>query len=235
MYIYLIYQITDTHVPPEDGKAVRSNFKTLMGYVSNNPADLLVLTGDLPGEDGNKEVYEWMKEQLPENQLTYVIPGNHDDDENLFEAFGEDICVNREFFHTLSLDEIDIVFTNSGSGVLPTDQLDYLSSDAIRQHSVLFTHYPTRKISDGFMDLTYPLKNQAQADKAITGSKIDHVFCGHFHTEFMSLGEYDLHVTPSPAFDIDLHDAEIRLSKSRVPIRKIEIDGTKVTTEVVYL
>jgi 3',5'-cyclic AMP phosphodiesterase CpdA len=231
----IIYQITDTHVPPEEGKPVRANFVALMDFVARNPADLLVLTGDLPGEDGNKEVYEWMKEQLPENQLTYVIPGNHDDDENLFDAFGEDICVNREFFHTLPLDEIDLVFTNSGSGILPPEQLDYLSSEVIRQHSVLFTHYPTRKISDGFMDSTYPLKNHDQADTAISRSKIDHVFCGHFHTEHASEGNYNLHVTPSPAFEIDLNDPEIKISKGRVPIRKIQIDGSTVSTEVIYL
>ncbi len=231
----VFYQITDTHVPPEDGKPVRLNFLALMDYVAKNPADLLVLTGDLPGEDGSREIYEWMKAQLPANQKTVVIPGNHDDNRNLFEVFGEEMCVNHEFFHTLSLDEIDVVFTDSSSGTLPTVQLDCLSSAAIRKHSVLFTHYPTRKVSDGFMDSTYPLNNLGQVDATICNSKIDHVFCGHFHTEHQSLGAYDLHITPSPAFEVDLYSTEIKLSRARVPLRKIEIDGTKTTTEVIYL
>ena len=231
----VIYQITDTHVPPEAGKPVRNNFLTLMEYVSNHPADLLVITGDLPGEDGSKEIYMWMKAQLPVDQKTYVIPGNHDDDKNLFEAFGEEICVNQDFFHTLKLDEIDVVFSNSGSGTFPLPQLDYLKSNEIRDHSVLFTHYPTRKISDGFMDTTYPMKDLTQVDEAISNSRIDHVFCGHFHTEFKSTGDYILHVTPSPAFEVGLHDVEINLSRARIPIRRIEIDGISTKTEMIYL
>jgi 3',5'-cyclic AMP phosphodiesterase CpdA len=231
----VIYQITDTHVPPEAGKPVRLNFQALMEYVAENPADLLVLTGDLPGEDGSKEIYEWIKKQLPAGQKTYVIPGNHDNEENLFEIFGEEICVNREFFHTMSLEEIDVVFTNSGSQTFPPDQLDHLSSEDIRQHSILFTHYPTRKISDGFMDLNYALKNVAEANQAIAKSKVDHVFCGHFHTDFVARGDYDLYVTPSPAFEVDPHEPEIKLSKGGVPIRKIRINGTSVETEVIYL
>ncbi len=228
-----IYQITDTHVPHEPGKQTRQNFVELMQYVRRNPADILVITGDLPDTDGNKEIYEWMKAQLPPGQKTHVIPGNHDNDANLFEAFGEDICVNPDFFHTINLEEIDIVFTNTGSGEFPLQQLRHLTR--VRSHSVMFTHYPTRKISGGFMDMTYPLAHLVEVDEAIAKSNIQHVFCGHFHTEHKAVAGYDLHITPSPAFEVDLHDAELKRGKARIPIRKIEIKGTTTQTEVIYL
>lgn len=229
----LIYQITDTHVSHEEDKLTRKKFVELMEYVGKNPADILVITGDLPGEDGDIDIYRWMRSQLPAGQRTCVIPGNHDNDANLYEAFGEEICVNSDFFHTIELEEIDIVFTNTGSGNFPLLQLRHLAR--VRSHSVLFTHYPTRKISDGYMDTTYPLEHLLEVDAAIAGSNISHVFCGHFHTDHKAVAEYDLHVTPSPAFEVNLHESELSVSKARLPIRRIEINGTVTRTEVMYL
>ncbi len=231
----VIYQITDTHVPLEAENPVKTNFLILMDYVRQNPADLLVITGDLPGEDGNKQVYQWMKAQLPQDQKTYVIPGNHDDDANLYAIFGKDICVNTSFFHTLALDEIDLVFTNTGSGRFPPDQLKYLENESIRDKSVVFTHYPTKKISNGFMDTNYPLQDICEADAVLRRSNIAHVFCGHFHTEHETLGGYELHVTPSPAFEVALNEVELNRSRGRIPLRRIEIEGTSTRSEVIYL
>ncbi len=229
----LIYQITDTHIPHESDATAAKNFVTIMDYVLENPADLLVLSGDLPRKDGNKDIYRWIKSNFPAGQKTYVIPGNHDNAGNLFEVFGEEICVNKDFFHTLALDELDVVFTNTGSGQFPPEQLEHLNH--VRQGSVLFTHYPTRKISDGFMDSTYPLDSVSEVDSAISKSKIQHVFCGHFHTDHSTCAAYDLHVTPSPAFEVNLHDPEINVTSARIPIRKIAITDANLTTEVIYL
>jgi len=231
----VIYQITDTHVPHESDNPVKKNFLILMDYIRQNPADLLVITGDLPGEDGCKDIYGWMKAQLPEDQKTYVIPGNHDDDVNLYEAFGEKICVNPEFFHTMALEDIDVVFTNTGSGRFPRDQLEHLENESIRNQSIVFTHYPTKKLSGGFMDKTYALQGIPEVDAVLKRSNIAHVFCGHFHTEHEAVGGYELHVTPSPAFEVDLNEVELKLSRGRIPLRRIEIDGTSTRSEVIYL
>ncbi len=229
----LIYQITDTHIPHESDATAAKNFLTIMDFVLDNPADLLVISGDLPRKDGNKEIYHWIKSKLPLDQKTYVIPGNHDDDENLFEVFGTEICVNVNFFHTLALEKLDLVFANTGSGRFPPEQLAHL--DSVRQGSVLFTHYPTRKVSDGFMDSTYPLASVDKVDIAISRSKVQHVFCGHFHTDHSDCLGYDLHITPSPAFEVDLHSPEINVTPPGIPIRRIEIVDSDLSTEVIYL
>jgi len=231
----VIYQITDTHVPLEEDHIASINFQILMDFVRQNPADLLVISGDLPGEDGSEEVYRWMKNQIPTSQDTSVIPGNHDDPDSMYSIFGDDMCGNREFLFTRKLDQIDVLFTNTGSTVFPDDHLGYIRNPSVREGSILFTHFPTQKVSSGFMDLNYPLGNITEAHTTILKSNISHVFCGHFHTEHKVQGSYDLHLTPSPAFTVDLHSSEIVLGKPRVPIRKIEITGKDVTSSIIYI
>lgn len=231
----VIYQITDPHIPLDDDDPVQKNYLRLMQYVTENPADLLVITGDLPavGQDGSARVYQWIKSKIPSGQKTYVIPGNHDDSATMYAEFGEEFCGNADFCFSLPLDEIDLVFSNTGSGKFPREQLNYLQQS--RENSILFTHYPTRKISDGYMDITYPLGNIPETHSAISSSPIGYVFCGHFHTHYSILDGYELNVTPSPAFDMDLNKKKPTVSPPRIPVCRIEISGSDVSSKVIYL
>ncbi len=65
-----IYQITDTHVGLEDDNVARKNCLVLMDYVSQNPVDFLLITGDLPNVDGSTEIYAWRKSKIPAAQKT---------------------------------------------------------------------------------------------------------------------------------------------------------------------
>ena len=231
----LIYQVTDTHVDEDPGTTASRNFTTLMQYVAEHTADLLVISGDLPGEDGSKAIYEWMKSQIPASQPTLVIPGNHDDSAALFEVFESDHNTRRDFFEHRPLSDIDLLFANTESTYLPKEQLDRICAGNIRPGSILFIHHPTREVSGGFMDLTYPLKNWQEVHAALDASKINHVFCGHYHTEAVLQSQYDLYVTPSPAFKVDPDSVEIKISAPDVPLRKIQIDDNAVSTEMVFL
>ncbi len=230
----LIYQITDTHISPEDSPA-NAHFEILMTYVRDHPADHLVISGDLPGVDGSAEIYEWMRSRLPPGQDVIVIPGNHDDPSALYTVFGESVCRNREFLHHIELEKIDVVFTNSGSGEFPAHHFTYLTEASIREGSILFTHYPTRRVSEGFMDTTWPLRRIEQTDESLSGSVIAHVFCGHYHTALDVPGHYHLHITPSPAFEVDLHAVDPVFLPARIPLRRIRISGSQVSTDVLYL
>ncbi|HIG44158.1 MAG TPA: hypothetical protein EYQ14_27025 [Gammaproteobacteria bacterium] len=234
-FMTTIYQITDTHVSLVSRNLVLENFLVLMDYIAQHPADLLVISGDLPGEDGNPEVYAWMKSQLPAGQKTHVIPGNHDNAANLYSVFGAEICGNKDFLFTVELEAIDLIFTNTGSGSFPAEHLDYIQRDHIRDNSVLFTHYPTKTLSAGFMDSNYSLSNIKEADDAIRQSRINTVFCGHFHTEHTVKDGYELNITPSPAFCVALHEKEPRITRARIPLRKIEVSGNSTTSTIVYL
>lgn len=231
----LIYQITDIHIPIEgDGEEhFRDNFLTIMAYIRQNPPDLLVITGDLAFDQ--PDAYEWTREQLPASVDYVVIPGNHDNSTDLFNAFPNAHVINEDFYFTLATDDIDLVFANSAAESIPHDQLEKLGSAAIRPGSMLFVHHPTKVLSAGFMDLTYQLRHVQHADRVISAGNIKHVFCGHFHCEHEIHDDYSLYLTPSPAFEINLHNPKFTLEPTRIPIRRIEVEGRQVTTSVIDL
>ena len=231
----VIYQVTDTHIPVFGNLGVRENFLALMEHTRKAAPDLLAITGDLPGEDGSRAAYEWMRSVIPDEIPCIVIPGNHDDTDVLFDVFGGGLNQNSAFFEKIRLEEIDLLFANTASTWLPDDQLEALTDKDIRPGSILFLHHPTRKIADGSMDRVYPLQNREEVDAALLSSQLRHVFCGHFHTEFTIEGDYDLHVTPSPAFDVSLESVEPLIAPPRIPLREIVVEGATVTTRVIYL
>ena len=230
----LIYQITDIHIPFEGQEQIRDNFLKIMAYTRQHPPDLLVITGDLSYGD-QPAVCDWINEQLPGNCPYVVIPGNHDNAADLLDSFGDALVINPDFYFSIPADEIDLLFANSGSESIPPGQLAMLSATQIRPGSILFVHHPTKVLSSGYMDLTYPLKNLNEADAVISASHIEHVFCGHFHSEFEVHADYSLYVTPSPAFEINLDSPDFKPEKTRIPIRRIEIEGAEVTTSLIDL
>ena len=85
------------------------------------------------------------------------------------------------------------------------------------------------------MDINYPLQNIEETGQALANSNIGHVFCGHYHTDHHSSEGYNLHVTPSPAFELDLYEPEFTFGQTRVPLRHIDIQGTTVSTRLIEL
>ena len=63
-----ILQITDLHIGGvhEDtfGVDVRKNFDTILEKARKSAPDLIVITGDLCFETGNKEIYYWIHSKL---------------------------------------------------------------------------------------------------------------------------------------------------------------------------
>ena len=230
----IIYQITDLHVSSEEDEQARVHFLQIIDFIRKAPPDLLVITGDLALPDGS-ESYTWIKDHLPDDVDYVVIPGNHDDCNKLFDVFHNSIVPSPDFFFTIALDEIDLIFANTSTGSLPQIQLQYIRSNTFRENSILFLHHPTKVLSNGFMDLNYPLKDIALVDEIISQSHIKYVFCGHFHTEYEVQEKYTLYVTPSPAFEINLHAEKFTFEKTRIPIRLINIGHRQVTTSVKYL
>jgi Icc protein len=231
----LIYQITDPHIPQEGRDEIKLNFHKIIDYMIGNPPDLLVITGDLSFPDGS-ESYQWIKDNLPKDIDSIIVPGNHDDGTKLYAVFKDtSLIINESFCFAKPLDKIDLIFANTSTGCLPDNNIELIMNDAIREGSVLFLHHPTAKLSEGFMDLNYQLEDVDRINGIISKSKIKHVFCGHFHTEYSVHSSYYLHVTPSPAFEINLHSRELLVEKTRVPFRIINVLDDKVSTEMKYL
>ena len=231
----VIHQVTDIHIPVSGDMTVRQNFRQIMAYVAERAPDLLVISGDLPGEDGSREVYEWIKSELPADIPCLILPGNHDNPELLFEIFQSDLNRDPSFFEKMQLDDIDVLFANTATDVLPEAQIVAIQDSAVREGSVLFLHHPTEVVSAGFMDKVHALKNRDATGNAIRSSNVKHVFCGHFHTEGMVSNGYDLYVTPSPAFEVGGTITDPAFLPPRLPLREIVIDGRSLETRVIYL
>ena len=226
-----LLQITDTHVPLDPEKRAHRNFLKQIEFVGHYKPNILVISGDLPAEDGSKEIYSLMAQALPLEQEVVIIPGNHDKPEMLYEVFGKERCKTPSFCHVVPLPDIDLVFVDSSSGTLSISQQQTLQG--VRSESILFIHHPTKKLSNGFMDTNYPLQNLSEVDAAIRRSPIAQVFCGHFHCEHTVVEDYALHVTPSAAFRVGLNETEINVSYGGIPLREIIVDGTSVSTQVI--
>ena len=76
--------ITDLHIDNEGilpfDVDVRLRIQRVISYLKNKNYDLIIFGGDLCNIEGNIEIYEWLKKQMDEVDVSYhIIAGNHDD------------------------------------------------------------------------------------------------------------------------------------------------------------
>ena len=150
-----IIQVTDLHIGGSEelpfGIDVRTNFKTILDAVVKIQHDLLVITGDLCYDDGDRKVYRWIKDQLEQYRLNYVVlPGNHDDTEMMVEEFQLQSALQKgELFFTAPDEHPAYVMLNSGPGRLTSTCLELLTDFEVALHNTLIqivaNHYPFLK------------------------------------------------------------------------------------------
>jgi 3',5'-cyclic AMP phosphodiesterase CpdA len=228
-----IHQVTDLHVPDDDGDPrfvhVRENVLRQFSFVESHAPDLLIVSGDLTMRDASDVGCRWVHSNLPDVP-TIVIPGNHDDPHLIQSIFGAEHWPAVRDYADCSL-----VFLDTSSDQLPANQIEFLGDLSPKKPAILFIHHPTKEVSGGFMDVNHPLANRSEVDEVIADSHIDHVFCGHYHTEFEIHDDYHLYVTPSPAFEVDRDSVKPKIGPPRVPLREIVVEGSDVTNRMVYL
>lgn len=227
-----VYQITDLHVPEQGAPAefdhVKSNIKQQLDFIERETPDLLVISGDLSMTDHSVEACEWLKQHIPDVP-TVVIPGNHDDPSLVRQYF-------VDWQRTHEYDHCAILFLDSSACELDQVQLDRLKTFRTKKHGVLFVHHPVCPLGDGFMSRSQALDNLDEANRVVGDSQIDHVFCGHFHNEaHVQANGFKLYLTPSPAFQVSMQHTEFQREPCQPGVRVIEINGTGVSSRVVYL
>lgn len=184
--------------------------------------------------DGSQPACEWLKSILPAPGKVIVMPGNHDELSVLWDVFGPETCVNDEFYFTSQAGGKKLIFADSSSDTLPEVQLEFLRNEG-RESSILFIHHPPDLVSDGFMARNQPLTNHAAVSEVIRSSEITDVFCGHYHNSVdKDCDGFQLHVTPSPAFQIDLHSPEFKPESFEPAVRVIEVDDDSINTWLAY-
>jgi Icc protein len=231
-----IHQISDLHIPDTDNDSrfshIRGNVLRQLSFIQSENPDLLVISGDLTMEDASRAGCEWLSENLPDIP-TVIIPGNHDDPDLVWELFGPTRCVSPRHYGEKIYEDCSIIFLDTSTDYLPVEQRLFLDSLPMRRPTLLFMHHPPTLIGDGFMSTNQPLHNHIEAAQSIKLSAVAHVFCGHFHnrTDLFCDG-FQLHLTPSPAFQIPLHVKKFEMEESQPAVRTITI-GDDVQTELI--
>ncbi len=238
-----IAHITDLHIAEDDSPVrninVRQNFLRVLGSASSFRPDLIVLGGDLAAENGEVGAYQWIKSQLDNIEIPYLItPGNHDDVGNLASFFKSGNPDFQSWDVIWKDDNVIVMGVDSSKGVITDQQLHWMHKTAKTANSpiLLFMHYPPLNCGCRFMDAKYPLTNKKDVFNVIAGcNNISAVFCGHYHTE-KTLVEQDkaVFLTPSTMMQMSQTNPSYEIESLRPGWRWIEFKPSGLSTRVIY-
>ena len=218
----LIAQLSDTHVRPKgvryqgvvDSNAGLHDAIDRLHALDRRP-DLVLLTGDLVDE-GRPEEYEQVREILRRLVIPLlVIPGNHDDRDNLRTAFADHAYLPPRGPLHFCVEDYPVRFIGLDStvpglhhGHLDGDALDWLAdtlaADATKP-TVVMLHHPPFVSGIGFMD-EYRYVEGADLRAVIErAGNVELVLCGHVHRSMLKRWANAVVCTcPSTATEIDL-------------------------------
>jgi Icc protein len=250
-----IAQITDIHIGQEgempDGVDVRKNFLSVLAAAAAEKPEHIVLSGDLCAHTGDRAITAWVRDRLDETGIPYsVIGGNHDETAFIAEVFGlERDLHDGELYYELSLKGIPLVMLDTDRGKISETQLAWLGRTlssydrpaAGKPYAgpLVFMHYPPVECGVPFMDAHYPLRNRAEAYRALAGCGYPvPVFCGHYHSERTVVsGPVTVFLTPSTFFQIAREPAgpNFRVDHRIPGFRRITVREDGIETTVRYL
>lgn len=240
-----IVQITDLHIGQAEELPfdidVRANFLKILTSVKAIPHDLLVISGDLCYEDGDAAIYQWIKKQLEEHQLKYlVIPGNHDDTALMVETFDlQHQLQEKELFITSEKEQPPFLLIDSGAGKLTPTCLKLVANYLAQQTGpvCLFMHHPPIKMGTPYMDNHHAFQDgEAFLDLLTAYPYPISIFTGHYHIEKSARWKnLDIHVTPSCFFQIDWRKEDFAVDHHRIAYRYINLEEDALLHAVVYV
>lgn len=178
--------------------------------------DLLCITGDL-SDDGSISSYEIIKEHLSSLSIPYyLIPGNHDNKQNMALVFKElsylNNYIDNRIFHSFILNNIKIILLDSVSvgnpyGSLTDGIIASLDKELDTNHnSIIFLHHPPFPSGFGIMD-NPQFESKEKFFEVLNKSKnVNLVACGHIHRGIVSMiSNVNFVVAPSTAMQLDLN------------------------------
>ncbi len=229
----LIAQITDTHIgfEPEAGENEFNfvRFRNVLGHLLSQSVvpDLLILSGDLT-DGGQADCYARIRTLVEDCPFpVHVIPGNHDNREEMLKAFPE--CPTADGFaqFAIELDGLRILCLDSfepgrHGGAFCEVRAKWLAKE-LDAHpdtpTVLFVHHPPVIAGIDWMD---PKPEEAWFTRfhaTVAGHKqIISIQAGHLHRLLHSTVEgIPVSVTPAvaPAVSLDLRPLDIDIADKR--------------------
>lgn len=215
----IIAQITDTHILPhgqsywnKQETEVRERLKHVVEHLNAlvPRPDVVLLTGDTI-ETGGKEAYQHLKEILhPLTMPLYIIPGNHDDREELRTAFSEEKYMPKNGFIQYVIDDypvrliaLDTHVPHEDYGLLCTNRLLWLEGklkeDPHKPTLIFMHHFPMKVGLRCFDNMLCQLEGDFES-LIKSSPHILGIVAGHYHKMCVTLfGGKTYFVAPSVA------------------------------------
>ncbi len=220
----LLLQLSDLHIR-EPGRLAYGRIDTApylreavasIGRLPQRP-DAVVITGDLT-DFGRAAEYDHLRELLaPLAPLPiYLLPGNHDERQQLRASFPEHAWLGTEGFvqysvpvGAMQLIALDTVVPGASEGSLCAERLDWLAAqlDAHRDRPVVIAmHHPPFRTLIGHMDEIGLLQGADELEALVARHpNVERVICGHLHRSIQVHFGGSLALTvPSPAHQVCL-------------------------------
>ena len=215
----LIAQISDMHIVENNNTNNINNRqleKTIEKINDFKPKiDLVVATGDLT-DNGLFNEYKILKNilslSIPD---VFVIPGNHDNRENILRTFPYQKYLHNKKFFCYSLDHLPVILIfldtlkeGKPEGEICIDRISWLSKKLLEHKNkpvIIFLHHPPFDTGIWWMD-AIGLKGRKKLKNLIEKfDNIEAVFAGHVHRPIQKKWARTLgQIAPSTAHQIEL-------------------------------
>jgi 3',5'-cyclic-AMP phosphodiesterase len=221
----MLVQLTDLHIrEPGQLACGRIDTATLLRTAVESVLRLkqqpqaVVITGDLT-DIGSAGEYAHLKELLAplEKMPIYLMPGNHDDREQMRRSFPNDPWLHeqRDFVQysvdvgALRLITLDTCVPGKSHGTLDAPRLQWLEKEleAYKHRPVIVAmHHPPFETLIGHMDGIGLLQGGPELEAIIARyPNVERVICGHLHRVIdVRFGGTIACTTPSPAHQVAL-------------------------------
>jgi len=219
----LLLQLSDLHIR-EPGKLAYGRIETApylkraINSVLRLPQqpNAVVITGDLT-DFGRAAEYDHLRKLLsPLKMPVYLMPGNHDDRNQLRISFSDHSYLGDSDFvqfsvavDGLQLIALDTCKTGSSAGFLCQERLAWLATQ-LETHAqgpvVIAMHHPPFQTLIGHMDAIGLLEGSQELEALVTRyPNVERIICGHLHRAIqVRFGGTIASTVPSPAHQVRL-------------------------------
>ncbi|WP_321817244.1 MULTISPECIES: phosphodiesterase [unclassified Paraburkholderia] len=218
----IIAQLSDLHIRPAgvlyqdvvDSNAMLANAIATLNALAPRP-DFVLITGDLTDE-GAPEEYVELRRLLTSLTIPYaVMPGNHDQRENLRNAFPEHEYLPKQgpLHFALDVGEVRIIALDTSvpdlhHGELDRNALTWLDAELHSSHNrptIVAMHHPPFDTGIPYLDI-YGLLYADRFSATLTAhSHVERVIAGHVHRSMQTrVGHVPVLTCPSTVTQIAL-------------------------------